>query len=953
MHALRPLIAVLVLGCSQHSPDPIRSLAGDSLYARGEFGAARAAWRGELASTTLADQRRAHLLTSVGLASYHIADYEEAERVADSALDIEHAHGINGAELFRTENALGLIAWNRGHLSVAETRFQDAVRTARSINDTASIAKALANIGLVLTDYADFQAARSAFLEAQAASHSIGDSRTEGNAHTNLAMVALRMGDLSTAEEQANEGLRLYHQTDFEIGEQNALGQLATVEAAKGNPRAAFAAIDSAMTIVRRHGLKQEEASDLEILGDLYAEAGDLRAAAHYYDQSQQLFAASKIELEAANVLRDRAAVDAALADTVSARERAHRARLAHHGLGAIGEELDDRFLEIELAANDNVGLDRELDEADSLARSIGSAPARVQSALERATVLERRGKSQQALSRLASVRTLLRESGAEYRWQDDALRARAFAQLALLDSAEQAGREAISIIEHVQSGYQSGPLRTAYAARQNQVYADLVAVLLREGKTAAAFETADAARGRATTERLSSAHRQGERKSTAGSVLQATSLRAQIDTLAAHLEATENGDSRGGGGGGGGSDQRVIQRDLRDRLTRARTEYEALLARADVGDGAELVGLMPTRAARVQGSLVRDEALLTYTVAQDTLFTFVLRRDTILAFSTAQRRADLGSQVRVLRDLLQQPTTNGRGAAAAEALYDLLIEPAVRSGLLDGVSRLLIVPDGVLTYLPFAALQDHRDGRFLIERHLLTFLPSAAALPVMRSRDQSATRTPWPPRSSVALAPFPRDLPASAMEAERFRARLPSATALIDNRATEHALRESLAAGGVVHIASHAELNRMNPMFSEIRLAPGVPGANDDDGRLQLFEVFGLEIRSPLVFLSGCETGVGAASSSDVEQGEDYATLARAFLFAGARDVVATLWRIDDAGAAELADRFYAHLPAASPTEALALAQREMLRQTRYAAAYYWAGYQVSGAEHLGNMEQ
>ena len=886
-------------------------------------------------SRSLADRRRAHLLTSVGLASYHMADYEEAERVADSALEIERAHGINGAELFRTENALGGIAGTRGPVRRRQT-IQEALRTARSIYDTASIAKALGNLGLVRTDYADFQGARSYFLRKRLPMRS-------GTAERKATCIRIWRWSLCgqaicPAPKAGQGGAASLSRDSLRDRRTERAGAAGDGRGSEGKP---------ARRIRRdRQCDDHRQTPRAETGGGVGSrdprrslrEAGDMRAAAHYYDQSQRLFAASKIELEAANVLRDRAAVDAAFGDTVSARERAHRARLAHHRLGALGEELNDRFLEIELAPSDGAA-ERALDETDMLARSLGSAPARVRSALERATVLERRGKPQQALSRLASVRSSLGESGGRgggrmprsvhahtLSWRAWILQSRPDARRSASSNTFRARTKLARFVPHTRlaSGRFtpiSSPCCCGKGRRQRHSRRPMVLAGAPQPSAA-------------------SAHRQGARKSTAGSVLQATSLRADIDTLAAHLEAAERGDSRRG------HDQPAIQRDLSDRLTRARTEYEALLARADVGDEAALVGLAPMSALRVQASLARDEALLAYFVAQDTLFTFVLRRDTILAFASGERRLDLRSQVRVLRDLFQQPSTSGNGAAAAATLYDLLIGPAVRSGVLDGVRRLLVVPDGVLTYLPFAALQDRRDGRFLIERYLLTFLPAAAALPAMRARDPSSTGATWR-SASVALAPFSRDLPASATEAERFRVRLGTATTLLDGRATEHALREALAAGGVVHVATHAELNSMNPMFSEIRLAPGPPGANEeDDGRLQLFEVFGLEVRSPLVFLSGCETGVGAAGSSDFEQGEDYATLARAFLFAGARNVIATLWRIDDAGAAELADRFYAHLPTASPTEALALAQREMLRQTRYAAAYYWAGYQVSGGQ-------
>src|SRR5262249_11569705 len=165
-----------------------------------------------------------------------------------------------------------------------------------------------------------------------------------------------------------------------------------------------------------------------------------------------------------------------------------------------------------------------------------------------------------------------------------------------------------------------------------------------------------------------------------------------------------------------------------------------------------------------------------------------------------------------------------------------------------------------------------------------------------------------------------------------------------IGTQATKGAVRRALAAGGVVHLATHADMNAHNPLFSHIALAhePGTGPAGDT--RLEVHEILGLQIRSDLVFLSGCETALGAGAATDFAPGEDYATLARAFLYAGARNVVATLWRVEDRGAAELAGRFYRYLPDQSIAEALARVQRELLKDPRYRTPYYWAGYVLSG---------
>ena len=97
-------------------------------------------------------------------------------------------------------------------------------------------------------------------------------------------------------------------------------------------------------------------------------------------------------------------------------------------------------------------------------------------------------------------------------------------------------------------------------------------------------------------------------------------------------------------------------------------------------------------------------------------------------------------------------------------------------------------------------------------------------------------------------------------------------------------------------------------------------------------------------MFLSGCETALGAGGFTPFDTGEDFTTMGQALLYAGARNVVATLWRIDDAAAAEFAIRFYEVLKSSSAADALATAQREMIADPRLRNPYLWAAYQVSG---------
>lgn len=192
-------------------------------------------------------------------------------------------------------------------------------------------------------------------------------------------------------------------------------------------------------------------------------------------------------------------------------------------------------------------------------------------------------------------------------------------------------------------------------------------------------------------------------------------------------------------------------------------------------------------------------------------------------------------------------------------------------------------------------------------------------------------------------FAPFPERLPATRAEALGLGEALRDVSVAIGPEAREADLRRARRSGSV-HLATHGSLNVRNPMFSRLDLARGEPGRSEDDGRLEVHEVLGLSIHSPLVYLSGCETGLGGSWSTRFAQGEDYATLAQAFLYAGARNVIATLWRIEDEGAAEFARLFYGELQAAPPAEALARTQRLMMESPERSSPYYWAAYRLSG---------
>ncbi|MBW8838596.1 MAG: CHAT domain-containing protein [Gemmatimonadetes bacterium] len=344
-----------------------------------------------------------------------------------------------------------------------------------------------------------------------------------------------------------------------------------------------------------------------------------------------------------------------------------------------------------------------------------------------------------------------------------------------------------------------------------------------------------------------------------------------------------------------------------------------------------------------VRSALDPSEALLDYLVTRDRVIVFVVTRRGLNVVQREVAAAVLTQRIRLLHDLWGMPNADWTwGLGAAKALDDALIAPVRDAGLLRGVRRLLIVPEGILGQVPFPALVDAKTQRYLVQDVAVTIVPSAGALPTLRHERELASPAPG---GGVGFAPFPDELPATRGEVDAFRALLPHAEIRLGAQATEAELRRSLTLGVPVHVATHAVINARNPMFSRIEMARPRVARPEDDGRLEVHELLGLAVRSPLVFLSGCETGARYEWMDDPVKGTAELTLAQALLSAGAANVILTLWRIDDAGAGTFAKTFYAALARLTPGDALAETQRQMSTDARYGNPYYWAGYLLAGA--------
>ena len=257
---------------------------------------------------------------------------------------------------------------------------------------------------------------------------------------------------------------------------------------------------------------------------------------------------------------------------------------------------------------------------------------------------------------------------------------------------------------------------------------------------------------------------------------------------------------------------------------------------------------------------------------------------------------------------------------------------------MLRGIEHLYLVPHGILHYVPYAALPVSlsEEQSFLFQEFTLTYLPTAMPLD---SDDIGRARS----ASLLSVAPSQSRLRYASTEARAIDAMFrPNSRLLIGDAATETGFKKHAGDYRLLHLATHSDFNRLNPMFSGLQLEP------DDlnDGRLEVHEVLQLELDADLVTLSACDTALGSGYFTEVPAGDEFVGLTRAFLAIGSDAVMATLWEVDDRSSVKLMQRFYQYLTTVGDdrdkARALVIAQKKLLAEDGYEHPYFWAPFVV-----------
>lgn len=861
----------------------------------------------------------------------------------------------------------------------------EAVSVAREARDPRFLLAALMELGRAEA-FRDRRVARAIFEEALALARTLKEPLTQESVFNDLGVVNGWLGEPRRAIAMMEEAFALARARNPALRVPLLFHNISGAYLQLGDVDRALRSAREALSGWREERSPGAQAYALRNIGWIYLRLGDTDRALENAREALRLFRSEAYDLGIGSALDTLSAIhvsrgqlDEAIASQKDARVHWRRAK------DVAGEGRTHLGIGMALAAKgDQAAALVEYERALALFRKAGVRP-------QEADTVAAIGEARESTGDAAAAARAFSDALALYRGIENGPGAASalfgLARLARdggrLDEARARIEDAINLLEVQRTAVSSTDLRAFFLASKRRYYDFYVDLLIRlharaphAGHLPAALAASERGRARALLDLLAdggadiragvrpelvAAERQAQERVTAKARLLTQVLSGRPDPAA----------------------EAAVRRELSD-ATAALEEARAALR----ADSPSYAALTQPRALDVQALqrdvLDRDTTLIEYALGDSASFAWVVTPTTIAGYRLPAR-ADIEAAARAAHRYVadsHRRTAAAQARLALSRLSDQILQP-LASRLTT--RRLVIVPDGALHYVPFAALPDPRSaqagsGPPLIVRSEVVVLPSASVAVALRSMtagrrppaktvavladpvlDAADPRVPASPAiaggvdrpasapddllrsaSDIGVARFER-LPSTAEEADAIarvvRGGVLRALAFDASRRT--ATSGILADYRIVHFATHALINSRHPELSGLVLSLVGRDGTSEDGFLRLHDVYNLRLSADLVVLSACRTGLGQQIA-----GEGLMGLTRGFMYAGAPRVVATLWDVRDKSTSVLMSRFYAAMfeKGQSPAAALRAAQLSLLNDPARAAPAYWAAFTLQG---------
>jgi CHAT domain-containing protein/tetratricopeptide (TPR) repeat protein len=962
---------------------------------------------------------QAYTLSSIGSLYYSLGQYQLAMDSYNQALELQQAAqgNLSGTalsfNLTQQADILTGIADTYGSEALGDPAkaldfYNQALALYQKAGKRHGEAVVLSLISYAYNQLGEKQKALDVLNQALVLSRAISDPTREANTLSDIADIYISMGEPQQALDFYNQAQNIQRRVNARPQQAVTLNSIAGVYKSLGDYQLSIDTYTQALEIFKSIGDRSRQASTLDNIGSAYQEAKDDQKSLNYHNQALALARQNNASQQQGTILASIVKTYESLKDYPKALDAANQILALSRQQNSSTWEAVSLFRSgsVYLASGDYPKALEATQKAVAGLQKVGYRQGEANALRNLGKVYNALKQYEKALSTYDQV-LALRQLMGDRTGEAETLYNVAITQRnqGNLNQARTQIEAAINIVEDIRTRVTSPELRTSYFASVQNYYQFYIDVLMQlhkqdssKGYDAEALHASERARARSLLELLTEANadiRQGVEPKL---LEQERTLQQKLDAVEKRRIELVNGQW---------TDQQVQAleketaallveyRQVQEQIRRTSPRYAALtqpkpLTLAEIQQQV----LVDAKAASRRDD---DTMLLEYSLGEERSYLWAVTKTGITSYELPKReeieaaakefyelltnRAYRLGEQRGMFDVTVVP--NGSTTEAPTKLSQMLLAPVAAQ---LGNKRLLVVSDGALQYLPFAALPKpgtpEKDLVPLLVEHEIVNLPSASTLAVLRKelndrksvpkalavladpvfgtndpRLKSSSPQPsgtQPENSNINRRALERSattanvsfnrLPFSRQEAEQILALVPTTERM---QAFDFAANRAIATNPelqnyrIVHLATHGILNSTQPELSGVVLSLVDEKGTLQNGFLQLRDIFNLNLPAELVVLSACETGLGKEV-----RGEGLVGLTRGFMYAGSSRVVVSLWSVSDRATSELMVKFYKKMlqDGLKPAAALRAAQIEMWQQKQWQAPYYWAAFTLQG---------
>jgi CHAT domain-containing protein len=499
---------------------------------------------------------------------------------------------------------------------------------------------------------------------------------------------------------------------------------------------------------------------------------------------------------------------------------------------------------------------------------------------------------------------------------------------------------QAVKIINQLRSTIKSEKHRITFSRRKDLIFNRLIEDLMVQGQAETAFYYSENARSRAFVDLMASLRDSDIRNQELNSYISNIKInQAYIYQLRRQINITDqqaeyiNRNSRG-----------LQQKTLPEKKTAQSSKSHAsqsFLKEMGEDEINSLVTVQSTSLSGVQQYLPESTALIEMYFTAQKCFIWAITPKDYLAKTLLVDYAALKTEYQRFRNLISRsPAATdmflSEILSVAGTLYKKMFAEIDYFLTQNHISKIILVPHRTTHFIPFEALHD--GNQYLIERYAFSSIPAASVVKYLKTKKMKMATAMIIGNPRVNYDVAARNLPGAEVEARTIGNIFRKRHIALGLEATETEVYRSAGSYDILHFACHGLMDSRAPMNSKLYLTRD----QANDGILTTKELYSVDFNASLVTLSACETGL-----SGLANGDELIGLVRGFFFAGARSVIASLWKVDDKATMKLMIDFYKRLQKGHPTDrALQLAKVKLLKEDGgiYQNPFYWSAFNLYG---------